>query len=317
MKRKLGHLDQAAFVRPITYTDGRANGLEALQFYNGVIDFTVLKSKCLDIGDMRYKGTNIAFLAKSGLMAPQDFDLDMGLDQQSGLACGFMFTCGLSNAGARCEDNGVLYPFHGQIRSTPAEGCSFGVEEEADGIRLFAKGTMREAVLQSRHLSIKRKVETAYLRPGFTIMDEITNEGYVDEPVHLIYHTNFGWPMLDEGTRVIIPSNTRGLTPVDAPEPVFEETVTVHDAVTDENGFVTCRVENEKLGIGAAITYKKEELPALGEWRCLACGDYVIGIEPGLCGVDGRAELLKTGRARVLHPGEKITTRVDFTFYDL
>ena len=76
-------------------------------------------------------------------------------------------------------------------------------------------------------------------------------------------------------------------------------------------------MENEELGIGASITYRKDQLPALGEWRCLASGDYVIGIEPGLCGVDGRTELLKTGRATILKPGESIKTRIEFNFYDL
>ena len=316
MKKKIGHLDQAAFVRPITYQDGRAKGLDALQFYNGVLDFTVLKNRCMDIGDMRYKGMNMTFLAKSGLMAPQIFDLDNCLDQQSGLMGGFLFTCGLSNAGIRCEEGDIKYPFHGQIRSAPAENCNYGVDDE-DGIKLYAQGKMSEAVLQAIHLSLKRRIETSYMRAGFTITDVITNESYRDEPVLLIYHINYGWPFLDEGTRVIIPTDAERREAMGAPVDNAEELVLAHDVKADENGTVVCRVENKKLGIGASLTYSKNELPCFGEWRSEASGDYVTGFEPGLCGVEGREALLKNGKARILKPGEKIVTHLSFDFYDL
>lgn len=316
MKKKIGHFDQVAFVRPITYTDGRAKGLDALQFYNGVLDFTVLKNRCMDIGDMRYKGTNIAFFARSGLMAPQIFDLEWNLHEQSGLMGGFMFTCGLSNTGSRCEEGGLRYPCHGQIRATAAEECRWGTEQNGK-IRLYAQGKMSEAVLQGIHLTLRREIETNYLRPGFTIADTITNEGYKEEPVLLVYHTNFGWPLLDEDTRVVIPSEVERRERMSAPQDDAEEIVIAHNAIADEHGYVVCRVENDRLGIGASMTYLKDQLPCLGEWRSEVSGDYVTGIEPGICGVEGRAELLKSGKARFLKPGESLHTRIDFCFYDL
>jgi len=304
-------------VRPISYTDGRAKGLDALQFYNGVLDFTVLKNRCMDIGDMRYKGTNMTFLARSGLMGPQIFDLDNALDQQSGLMGGFLFTCGLSNAGIRCQDGDIRYPFHGQIRTAPAEGCICGREEENGSISLYAQGKMQEAVLQGIHLSLKRRIETEYMRPGFSITDIITNEGYRDEPLLLIYHINYGWPLLDEGTKVIIPGRLERREEMGAPIDNCEELVLAHDVSADENGKVVCRVENEALGLGASLTYSKDELPCFGEWRSEASGDYVTGFEPGLCGVEGREALLRSGKARILKPGEQIQVHLDFDFYEL
>jgi len=312
-QRKLGHREQAAFVRSIQYTDGRARGLEALQFYNGVLDFSVLKDKCLDLGDMRYRGVNVAFLAKTGLMAPQSFDLDMDLDQQAGLMCGFMFTCGLSNAGARCEIDGESFPFHGKIRSAPAESLSYGVNPE---LTLFAEGIMREALLQGRNLSLKRRIETMYLQPSFSIHDTITNEGYRLEPVMMIYHINFGWPLLDDNTVIAIPTLTPLSNRFGPPFDRSEEIVTPHDAIADEEGYVICRVENSSLGIGAMVKYKKENLPYLGEWRCVASGDYVLGIEPGLCGVDGRKSMLESGSIRELKAGESLETSLTIQFYD-
>ena len=314
-RKKLGHKEQIAFVRPVTYQDGRAKDLEAFQFYNGVLDFTVLKSKCLDISDMRFRGINMGFLARSGLMAPQPFDCDNDADPQAGLMGGFLFTCGLSNAGIRCEEGGIRYPFHGEIRSAPAEYCR--ADFDFDSGRLYVEGTVKEATLQGRHLTLRRRIETSYMESGLTLTDEIVNEGYRPEPLLLIYHINFGWPLLDESTRVSLPTDTPRPERMGAPVDNCEEVVIPHDPIADENGVVTCRVENESRALGAVLRFRKAELPVLGEWRSEASGDYVTGLEPGLCGVEGRAELLRQGRARILQPGEKLTTHLSIEFYNL
>jgi len=64
------------------------------------------------------------------------------------------------------------------------------------------------------------------------------------------------------------------------------------------------------------VKYKKENLPYLGEWRCVASGDYVLGIEPGLCGVDGRKSMLESGSIRELKAGESLETSLTIQFYD-
>lgn len=317
IRRKTGHLDQAAFVRPVMYTCGRARGLEALQFYNGVLDMTVLKDRCMDIGDMRYKGLNMAFLSKTGLALPMPSGIDWVTEEQSNLIGGFMFTCGLSNAGAMCEIDGVKYPFHGQIHLAPAEYCHYGVSGEGKTLLLYAEGRMREAVLQGRNLSMTRRVETHLFQPGFTIRDHIVNEGFSKEPVLLLYHINLGWPLVDEGTRIVIPSSKTRKERMGSPADICGELVLAHDALPDADGKIVCRVENEDLKIGMTLKYSKDALPSLGEWRSEAAGDYVAGLEPGICGVEGRAELLKTGKARYLSPGEKIETELIFEFYDL
>ncbi|MBQ9464632.1 MAG: DUF4432 family protein, partial [Lachnospiraceae bacterium] len=143
--------------------------------------------------------------------------------------------------------------------------------------------------------TLRRRVETRRMQPGFSISDIITNEGWRPEPLLLIYHTNFGWPLLDEDTRIVIPCGLERDERMGPPEDGAEETVTPIDAQTDEDGYVTLRVENARLGMGVSMKYRKADLPALGEWRSNASGDYVLGLEPGLCGVEGRAELKKQG----------------------
>ena len=61
---------------------------------------------------------------------------------------------------------------------------------------------------------------------------------------------------------------------------------------------------NEELGIGAYVRYRTDTLPLLVQWKMLGEQEYVVGLEPGACVLDGRAELLRRNEAPMLAPGE-------------
>ena len=62
-----GSIQQAAYVRPIAYTEGRSGGLKAFDVKNGKISFRVLADKCLDVSELSYAGVNMSFLSKPGV----------------------------------------------------------------------------------------------------------------------------------------------------------------------------------------------------------------------------------------------------------
>jgi hypothetical protein len=55
------------------YNSGRGDDIETIEVNAGDLKFTVLKSRCLDIGQAFYKGIPLAHLSKSGLTAPKFF----------------------------------------------------------------------------------------------------------------------------------------------------------------------------------------------------------------------------------------------------
>ena len=65
--RRVGSVQQLACIRPMTYTEGRCAGLRAYEVKNGPLEYKVLADKCLDVGELSYRGINFSFLSKPGL----------------------------------------------------------------------------------------------------------------------------------------------------------------------------------------------------------------------------------------------------------
>ena len=154
----------------------------------------------------------------------------------------------------------------------------------------------------------------------FWIEDKVENQGYRETPLMIIYHLNIGFPVLAEGSRLISP--TMEVSPVteeaakgkedyarfSAPIPGFKEKVYYHRMRADENGFVRCALVNENIegqGLGVYLSYKLVQLPNFIQWKMMGEAEYVVGMEPANCQVEGRAKERQRKALQVLKPGEK------------
>lgn len=297
--QKLGSMQQVASVRPFTYAEGRAKGLDAYEVKNGPLRFTALAGKCLDIGEFSYKGINCSFLAKQGLVGRPDFDT-LGEEGPRSIMGGLLFTCGLENVGLACTQDGKGYPQHGRVRSTPAEHLCADAAWEGGDYCLTVKGEMREAELFGKNLVLRRTIRTRCGEAGFEIVDEIENESPTPEVLLLLYHINLGYPLLDTGAEVVVP--TRGAVPRDAAaekdahlwnkmeDPIDREPerVYLHDLAANREGNTFAALYNPALGLGIKISYNKTALPRLIQWKTTASGDYAMGLEPANANVFGR-----------------------------
>jgi hypothetical protein len=54
-----------------------------------------------------------------------------------------------------------------------------------------------------------------------------------------------------------------------------------------------------------AVDFSRAQLPRLWQWRMLAQGIYVTGIEPANCGLFGRVAEREAGAVTELAPGER------------
>ena len=75
----------------------------------------------------------------------------------------------------------------------------------------------------------------------------------------------------------------------------------------DSQGNTFGAVINEDLGIGLKTEYNLKELPYLMQWKSIASGDYVVGLEPANSSVYGRAYHF---REHSLHTREPLETEV-------
>ena len=75
-----------------------------------------------------------------------------------------------------------------------------------------------------------------------------------------------------------------------------------------ETGISRAALVNPKLGLGLSIAYANAELPNFIQWKCMASGDYVMGLEPSNCFPEGLQRQMETGGLRMLAAGERIRT---------
>ena len=327
LMKYMGSMQQAAYIRPLTYAEGRSTGLKAYEVKNGPLCYKVLADKCLDVGELSYKGVNFSFLSKPGLQG-RGADDTRGGEAIRSIMGGMFFTSGIENICAPCAVDGVEYPMHGRMRSTPGEHLSADAFWAEDGYHLRAAGEMREAALFGENMVLRRGVETVYGTKTVTVTDTFENEGFRDEPLMLLYHVNLGWPFLDEGLRLYIP--TRGATPRDAdaegheaeydrmdpPKDYEPEYVFLHDIRADANGDTCAVAVNAALGLGFRIGWNVKNLPYFMEWKSTASGDYVIGLEPANSSVYGRPWHEARGSVHRLAPFAKETNVLTFTVLD-
>jgi len=62
---------------------------------------------------------------------------------------------------------------------------------------------------------------------------------------------------------------------------------------------------NKKLQLGLYVQYRQKELPKFTQWKMVGEGEYVLGMEPANCLVQGRAKERERGTLQFLEPGEK------------
>jgi len=52
------------------------------------------------------------------------------------------------------------------------------------------------------------------------------------------------------------------------------------------------------------------------QWKNFVKGEYVMGLEPANCTIDGRSDALARGQMQFLEPGQSATYRLKFHFDD-
>jgi len=318
--KKLGNIDQLAGIRETTLRRSRGQGIELAEFYNAAgLRFSVVPDRCMDLYDLSYKGVNLSFQSKNGLTSPQAFSPADGefAEQWPG---GALVTCGLDNVGGHAS-NGGIFPTHGRTSHVPAK--NFGTEAYWDGDRyiLRATGEVHQTKMYSRHLSIRRTIETGMNEKVIRIHDVLTNFEWADEPYMLLYHFNFGYPLLQADSCVlaskadITPMNDISNDPVHMMDPV--------DGRGEELYFRTnfgdrgCGVlYNPTLELGVYVAFDTANLPNMLQWKNMKTHDYVLALEPcNTCGLN-RDEAIAQGRIAVLPAYSSVENHLELGILD-
>ena len=278
MDGRISNFAQAASVRRYTITEGREKGLDVIDCDNGTIRFLLNVNKACDIMQLYHKGQNMSFVSKNGFMQRE---LPFGNRFEGGM----LYTCGLDSVGER-----EGYEEHGSIHNIPAEI----VRAECGEKGICVEAIIRDTEVCGKNLVIKRRITTDVGGDNVTVEDTLTNEAYRDENYCLLYHVNVGYPMLDEGAKIVADiEDCQPRTPwagenidtaydVCAPAPNMEE---VCYYLTLKNAKVS--LINEKISKKLTVSYSGDTLPCFLMWKNMTSGDYAVGLEPCTTKLDG------------------------------
>ncbi len=324
----------AGSIRKHTLHGGMRDGVDVVELNNGRLTVSVLPTRGMGIWKAWCDGIEL------GWQAPVPGPVNPGLvnlAERDGLGWlrGFdelVARCGLAWNGAPCRDRRLNHrgemeeedlTLHGRIANTPAHLVEASAQEGRPGT-LCVTGRVEEAGLFSPHLRLESTVSLAAGTTAVTLRDRVINMGGTETEVELLYHCNFGPPLLEKGSRVHVPASERGaFTPFAAaeigdwsvyrgPTAGIAEQVYWHRPVGDKLGNTLAVLHNRAGGLGVAVRFNVAHLPWFTLWKCTgAPGDgYVTGLEPGTDLPFPRPYERANGRLMRLAPGGALQATV-------
>ncbi len=322
--RRVGNQAQIGGTRHYTLAEGRSKGLAAIDFDTGAgLRFTVLPDRGLDISAASYAGTNLVYLTPNGEVHPSYYDAQ-GIGWLHIFTGGLLTTCGLTYLGAPGKDGDEELGLHGRYAATPARQVCDLSRWEGDQYLLEVSGVMEEARLFGDKLRLTRSISTQVGAKSLLIHDSVVNIGYQPSPFTILYHINFGFPLLDARSRVLISAgepeprddfSAQGLAErlrSADPTPGRPEQNYSYRVSCDAEGNAYAGIINPDLqgGLGIYMRFEAAALPFLNEWKTMADGDYVLALEPCNSPCANRAEVRQRGLLPYLAPGETKELRV-------
>jgi hypothetical protein len=320
---KISNPAQLGGIETSILDNGNGRGTRIAWFNTGTgLRFKVILDRALDIADAFYNQHSLAWLSHLGITPPETFS-DRGIDWLKTFGGGMLTTCGLTHVGGPEMDAYGERGLHGPISNTPAEIESIIQPDPVGGnMDMSLSGTLKQTKPFGPSLELKRTISATIGKPLIRIRDEVRNRGNTPVPHMLLYHFNFGWPLADEGSKIIWKGEWEARTGAQeakifregtdfrtCPAPLDHHLGGGEEAAfirvgADHSGQCSCGLYNPHIGLAVAIRFQKAQLPWLTNWQHWGKGEYVTGLEPGTHPPIGQAEARKQGDLIFLEPGE-------------
>ena len=287
--------------------------------------YKVVIDRAMDIADAFYNQHSLAWLSHGGITSPRP-DCDRDLEWLSTFAGGLVTTCGLSHIGGPENDEFGKRGLHGKISNIPANLESIIQPDiKAGNLDMSITGVMKESKVFGPNLELRRTIAGTLGSPEIRISDKVTNYGNTSAAHMILYHCNFGWPVIDEKTQIIWNGTckSRGLK---MDNEIFNEKVNYKicqkpinshkgggeacsfiDVNADKKGMCKIGFYNRNLKLAVAIEYNKKQLPCMANWQHWGNGEYVCALEPGTNPPIGQKKAREQKQLIYLQPGESRT----------
>ncbi len=317
-------------VQKYTLRGGLQEGVDVVEIDNGNLCFAVLPTRGMGIWKAQAGELRLGW--DSPVKDPVHPAFIQPLERGGlGWLKGFnewIVRCGLSSMGApgpdvAIDNNGnrseVFLPLHGAIANTPARKVSLEVTDT----EIILRGEVDETMLFGPALRLTTEIRTAFGSGELTINDTVTNIGNNPTEHQLLYHINYGAPLLEKGARFIsaykevAPRDPRAVEGMDqfdtigGPEAGYVEQVYFFDLAAKRGSRETVAMLRNAAGNQAsAIRYSLKDFPCFSLWKNTAAVEdgYVTGLEPATSFPNPRQFERGKGRVLTLKGGESRTT---------
>lgn len=332
VEARSGAVERAWAPRSVRVDDGPSVGRRQIELRHlGGLEVTIEADQFLDLGEASWNGEAVSFVAPTTAPHAESW----ARRWQGGL----LTSCGLTAVGVATPEEGGM---HGRAHLIPATVTRSEGRWSADGrYELAVEGFLREGAVFAQNLTVTRRISAEVGVPRVLLRDTVRNEGFVAEPVKLLYHLNLGWPLLHGGAVVdteadaaVTDETVAELAAPDGPvhdepagrasaagswwrsldEPVAggTEQVDALDAVAGEDGWSVAKLSGETGTV--TVRFRPEQLPFLTVWRSAVAGSYALGIEPGTCW-PSHADGPDRGKVgRILEPGASFDVELELVF---
>jgi len=322
-----------------TLHGGRQEGVQIITIDNGAMQVVLCPTRGMGIlnvtkGDLELKWDSPV----QEVVHPQFVKLSSrgGLGWLEG--CNeFMCRCGLENNGHPGtdtlvnnvgEETEMYLTLHGKIANIPASEVEVLVDK-AEPWRIRIRGQVDEKFLFGPKMELHTELVILPGESSFQLVDEIRNVGAQEQEFQILYHANFGSPLLEEGARVVAPVKSvkpfndraaEGLDQwdvYDAPTTGFVEQVYLLELDGDARNHTSALIHNQAGDKATTISWSLDELPYLTVWKNTGAKNdgYVTGIEPGTNYPNNRSVERAAGRVPKLAPGASRSMTVKFSLH--
>lgn len=303
-----------------TLRGGLSDGVDVVEVDNGRFRFVVVPTR--GMGVWRASCGDVPLGWKSPAKGPVH-PAFVPLWQADGLGWlkGFdelLVRCGLeSNGGPDFDPSGKLRsPLHGRIANLPAHKVEVTID--GDTGEIVVTGVVDEAYIYGNKMRLTTTLSTKVGQPGMTVADEVTNISAQPGELELLYHINFGVPLLSPGAKVAVP--VKRLAPRDAVATADVPTWNVYgpetpgstkvchffDLAADAAGNTLAVLRSADGSLGVSVKFNKRQLPCFTIWknRQGAIDGYVTGLEPATNYPNPKSFEKAHGRVVALAAGE-------------
>jgi hypothetical protein len=318
-----------------TLHGGRQEGVQVIDVDNGTMKFTIVPTRGFEIwkAEVSKQGGGKLRLGWDSpvkeIIHPSYIRLND--NEGRGWVAGFgglMVRGGLASFGNPVQDGDQQLTLHGHVDYIPASHVD--VRYEAGPVpRLVFRGVVNDFQTFGAQLQLTSEISTVIGKPEVVFDDAVANLSDAPQEMQLLYHTNFGTPLLGAGAEFVAP--VKKVQPINAASaagdlvgwnhysgphaPGYAAQVFNMALYGDASGMTKAMLKSPDGTQGVLMSFDTHGLPYMSLWKneVTAKGGYVTGLEPGTGFPNTRPEERAAGRVPKLKGGEVYRTHLGIT----